>query len=70
MEPRHQFGRNLRGRRTAAGLSQEQLSDLSGFHVTEISRLERRVRDPRLATIVRLARVLELHPTDLLADVR
>lgn len=69
MEPRDQFGRNLRGSRAAAGLSQEQLADRSGLHATEISRLERGVRDPRLATIVRLARGLGVRPAELLADV-
>ena len=50
MEPRDQFAFNLRRLRATASLSQEQLSDLSGLHATEISRLERGVRDPRLST--------------------
>lgn len=50
------FGENLRRQREAAGLTQEALGRLSGLHPTEISRLEGAVRDPRLATIVRLAR--------------
>jgi transcriptional regulator with XRE-family HTH domain len=69
VEPHEQFGANLRLRRHAASLSQEQLADRSGFHFTEISRLERGVREPRLSTIVRLARALELRPADLLDDI-
>jgi transcriptional regulator with XRE-family HTH domain len=69
VQPQEQFGTNLRGRRRAASLSQEQLADRSGFHFTEISRLERGVREPRLSTIVRLARALELSPADLLDDI-
>lgn len=69
MEAREQFGRNLRGARREAGLSQEQLAERSGLHMTEISRLERGVRDPRLATVVRLARGLGVRAADLLQDV-
>ena len=37
---------------------------------TEISRLERGVRDPRFATIVPVARALEVSPSGLLEGVR
>jgi len=70
VEPREQFAANLRRLRAAAELSQEALSDLSGMHSTEISRLERAVRDPRLSTIVRLARALGVEPALLLAEMR
>lgn len=70
MQPEQQFAENLRRARTAAGLSQEQLSDLCGLHSTEISRLERAVREPRLSTIVKLARGLDMAAADLLAGVR
>jgi DNA-binding XRE family transcriptional regulator len=69
VEPHEQFAINLRRTRRAAGLSQEQLADRCGLHATEISRLERGVREPRLSTIVRLARALEIQPSQLLADV-
>jgi transcriptional regulator with XRE-family HTH domain len=70
VEPREQFAANLRGLRLTADLSQEDLSDLSGLHATEISRLERGVRDPRLSTIIRLARALRVEPARLLADMQ
>ena len=70
MEPAEQFAVNLRRARGAAGLSQEDLSDRSGLHATEISRLERGVREPRLGTIVRIARGLDIAPADLMADIR
>ena len=69
MEPRDIFAINLRERRTAAGLSQEALGKLSGMHFTEISRLERAQRDPRLGTIVKLARALNTTSSELLAGV-
>jgi transcriptional regulator with XRE-family HTH domain len=70
VEPRGQFAVNLRRLRENAELTQDGLSDLSGLHSTEISRLERGVRDPRLSTIVRLARALRVEPAQLLAEMR
>ena len=53
-----------------AGLSQEQLAGRTGLHPTEISRLERAVREPRLGTIVRLARGLDVDVEHLVAGIR
>jgi transcriptional regulator with XRE-family HTH domain len=47
------FARNLRARRLEAQLSQEALGHRANLHPTEISRLERGVRDPRLSTMSR-----------------
>jgi transcriptional regulator with XRE-family HTH domain len=70
VQPKQQFAENLRRLRLAAGISQIELSDRCGLHFTEISRLERGVRDPRLATIVQLARGLEIEPAELVAGIR
>ena len=70
MQPHEQFAANLRKARREAGLTQEQLSDLCGLHSTEISRLERAVREPRLGTIVLVARGLGLPAADLLTGIR
>jgi transcriptional regulator with XRE-family HTH domain len=69
VQPSEQFAVNLRRAREAARLSQEALSDRCGLHATEISRLERGVREPRLGTIVRLAEGLETTASDLLRGV-
>jgi transcriptional regulator with XRE-family HTH domain len=69
VSPEEQFAHNLRQRRQAAGLSQEQLADRTGLHPTEISRLERAAREPRLGTIVRLARGLGVGIESLVADI-
>jgi transcriptional regulator with XRE-family HTH domain len=69
VEPRDVFAANLRACRTAAGLSQEALGAVSGMHFTEISRLERSERDPRLGTIVKLARGLKITSSELLVGV-
>jgi transcriptional regulator with XRE-family HTH domain len=70
MEPVEQFAENLRRARTQRGLSQEELSEASGLHRTEISLLERAGREPRLRTIVRLAYALKLRPAELLEHIR
>ncbi|MFT4050519.1 MAG: helix-turn-helix transcriptional regulator [Solirubrobacterales bacterium] len=70
VEPREQFASNLRAARTRAGLSQEALGEATDLHRTEISLLERAERDPRLATIVRLAEGLGVTASDLLANVQ
>jgi transcriptional regulator with XRE-family HTH domain len=51
-------------------MSQEDLAFACDMHPTEISRLERNVRDPRFTTIVRLARGLKIRPADLLEGLR
>jgi transcriptional regulator with XRE-family HTH domain len=53
-----------------AGLSQEALGDLCNLHRTEVGLLERAGRDPRLATIVKLARALNIPAADLLDGLR
>jgi transcriptional regulator with XRE-family HTH domain len=70
VSPEEQFARNLRRRREAAGLSQQQLADRTGLHPTEISRLERAVREPRLGTMLRLARGLDVGVEKLVTGIR
>lgn len=64
---RAQFAANLRSRRDAANLTQEEFGHRAGgMHSTEVSRLEREKRDPRLSTIVRLGRGFGIPPGELL----
>lgn len=63
------FARNVATTRTRQKLSQTQVSTRSGIHVTEVSRIERGLRDPRLSTVVRLARALEVRPARLLDGI-
>jgi transcriptional regulator with XRE-family HTH domain len=69
VEPRDQFATNLRAYRHQRRFSQEALGFACEMHRTEISLLERSKRDPRLATIVKLARALEIEPAELLAEI-
>lgn len=70
VEPKEQFARNLRNARLRAGLSQEDLGDAAELHRTAIGFLERAERDPRLKTIVRLARALGVSASELLDGVK
>ena len=69
VQDRQQFAANLRRQRLRRGLSQEALGNAAGLHRTEISLLERAGRDPRLSTITRLARALEIKAATLLNDI-
>jgi len=66
VQSRQRFAANLEHHRLQRGLSQEALGHACGLHRTEISLLERAGRDPRLTTIIRLARALEIKPATLL----
>lgn len=65
MTPQERFAVNLRRVRTEAKISQEELGYLCDLHRTEVSLLERAGREPRLATIVKLAGALETTPSEL-----
>ena len=69
MTPQERFAANLRRARTKAGISQEELGHRCDLHRTEISLLERAGREPRLATIVKLAGSLETTPAELITGI-
>ncbi|MDX6633036.1 MAG: hypothetical protein QOG09_813 [Solirubrobacterales bacterium] len=69
MEPSEHFAQNLRRHRIKQGLSQEALGFACDLHRTEISLLERNGREPRLSTIVRLARALQIPIAELLDGI-
>jgi transcriptional regulator with XRE-family HTH domain len=61
------FAVNLRRLRHARGLSQLTLAVRAGLHPVSLSNAERGLR-PRVETLERLARALEVTVTDLDAD--
>jgi len=69
MSELERFAANLRAAREQRGLSQEALAQVGGLHRTEISLLERGQREPRLTTIVTLARALHVEPARLLDGI-
>jgi transcriptional regulator with XRE-family HTH domain len=63
------FGRVVRRRREAAGLSQEALAEAAGLHRTYVSLLERGQRQPQLGTIHALARGLGTTMASLVGEL-
>jgi transcriptional regulator with XRE-family HTH domain len=68
-EAKTRFAANLRARRRERGLSQDALARACKLRRTEISLLERGEREPRLSTVVRLARALRVPAASLLDGV-
>jgi transcriptional regulator with XRE-family HTH domain len=66
-----QFGSNIRRLRTAKQphISQERLALETGLHRTEVGKLERGVVEPRLSTMMILARGLDASLDDLVAGL-
>jgi transcriptional regulator with XRE-family HTH domain len=63
------FGQRLRELRARQGVSQDDLSRQTDVHSTAIGRFERGAREPRLTTILRLARGLGVSPGELVDDL-
>lgn len=66
MDMRVLVGRNARRLRLAQGLTQEQMSEISGFTQQYISDLERGLRNPTVVTLLELAQALKATPIDLI----
>jgi transcriptional regulator with XRE-family HTH domain len=66
MEHRMQLASNLRRLRKERSWSQETLAYYAGLHSTEVSRLERGMREPRLTTIIHVAEALDVPVEELL----
>lgn len=66
---RDTFAANLRRERKRLNLSQEALGFSCDLDTREVSKLERSTRDPRLATIVKLANALGIPPAKLLEGI-
>lgn len=65
-EQQYAFGQRLLNRRLAAGMTQADLAARSGIAQNHISQLEQGNIEPRLRTIIALARAFEVTPGSLL----
>jgi transcriptional regulator with XRE-family HTH domain len=65
-----QFGDNVRSLRRSYGWTQLVVGELAGLHRTEIQKLERGKREPRLSTIVSVAAALRVDPSFLVVGLR
>ena len=59
------FARRLRSARRALGLTQHELGKQAGISGSQVYRLEAAEREPRLSTLVSLARALGKDPAEL-----
>ncbi len=61
------FGEVVRREREAKGISQERLAGLAGLDRTYVQRLEAGRSSPTLGKVERLARALQMLPSELVA---
>jgi transcriptional regulator with XRE-family HTH domain len=69
MDAKMQLAANLRRLRKERCWSQEMLAHFAGLHPTEVSRLERGLREPRLRTVMQVAAALRVQVQDLIAPL-
>jgi len=62
------IGENLKRLRQREALTQAELAEKAGIAEVTLSRIERDVAEPHMSTIRKLARVLNVHPRDLVGD--
>ena len=60
------FAENLRAKRLALQLSQEELAALCGLHRTYISDIERGTRNLSIDNVERIAEAMKVEPADLM----
>lgn len=68
MNPAEAFGIALKRLRTASGLTQEALAHEAGLSLTSLARIETGVQEPRVGTVIGLARGLDLVGADLVRE--
>lgn len=62
------FGKTVRQLREKQGISQEALADLSELHRTYVGGIERGERNIGLLNLLRIAKALNVAPSDLLQN--
>lgn len=63
------IGTRIKAGRVAAGLTQERLAEKVGISSTYLSAIECNVKDPKLATFIKIANAIGASADDLLTDV-
>ena len=64
------FGKRIRDLRRKPGLTQACLAGKAELHVVQLSHIERGANEPKLTTILRLARALGVSVGELLRPLR
>jgi DNA-binding XRE family transcriptional regulator len=63
------FGARLRGLRKRQGLTQSDVAERAQVSLVYVSQIERGLRNPTLAVVLRLARAVDVTPCDLIAGL-
>jgi len=63
-----EFAERLKELRLAAGLSQAELAERAGLNRFGVAKLEQGVREPTWATVLELARALEVSVADFVPE--
>ena len=66
MDINTRIGRRVRELRDGKNWTQEQLAEEAGMNWLQVGHIERGASDPKLSTIVKLAKAFRIHPADLL----
>ena len=61
-------GDNLKRLRTVNALTQEELAGKAGLTPAAVARIERNEAEPRPSTLRKLARALDVKPTELVGE--
>lgn len=64
------FGEEVRRRRVAQDISQEELGFRAGLHRNFIGYVERAEANATVKRVIRIARALKLRPSELLLDMK
>lgn len=64
------FGKTVRRKREALGLTLEQLAERAGLSPNYLGTVENERRDPSLSTVLAIARGLRVPPGELLGGVK
>ncbi len=62
-----ELGKNIKKAREEKGITQEELAEKVGAHVSYISRIERGIANPAHDLLESIGKILKMKPSDLLS---
>jgi transcriptional regulator with XRE-family HTH domain len=65
-----ELGKRIKSARLERGMSQERLAEKADLHRTYISSIERGERNVAIVNVLRLARALEMTPSELFKGIK
>jgi len=68
MSPAQAFATALKRLRTSHGLTQEALAHEAGLSLTSLARIETAVQEPKIGTVLNLARAMKIRGADLVRE--